>query len=58
MGADCCASGMEDALRHHTGPVGVVPSAGFQTLNGILRMVTPDVRNLKNVDVLPKKQGR
>ena len=37
--------------------VGVVPSEGFQTLDGILRVAAPDERILKDGDVLPKKQG-
>ena len=37
--------------------MGVVPSEGFQTLDGILRMAVPDERILKDWDVLPKKLG-
>ena len=37
--------------------VGVVPSEGFQALDGILRVAAPDERILKDGDVLLKKQG-
>ena len=35
----------------------VVPSEGLQTLDGFLRVASPDERFLKDGDVLPKKQG-
>ena len=37
--------------------VGVVPSEGFQTLDGILCVAAPDERILKDGGVLPKTQG-
>ena len=37
--------------------VGVVPSEGCQTLDGILRVAAPDERILKDGEVLPRKQG-
>ena len=37
--------------------VGVVPSEGFQTLDGILRVAAPDESILKDGDAPPKKHG-